>query len=74
MPMKSMTAEEFIEFLKEQQGDRTQKSFADSLGVSPQYLNDVYQRKQLAGDAITSSLGAERVVRYLTPVKEEEKE
>ena len=54
-----MTTEEFIEYLKKQQGDQTQEEFATQIGVSPAYLSDVYNNRKEAGDKITSAVNAE---------------
>jgi transcriptional regulator with XRE-family HTH domain len=61
---KRMTTEEFIEYLKKQQGDQTQEEFAAEIGVSPAYLSDVYNNRKDAGDKITSALNVERSVVY----------
>ena len=76
MPIKNMTLEEFLEFLKKQQGDRTDKQFADSLGVSPQYLCDVYNNRRVPGKGIASAVNATRSLVYTvipTERKEEKK-
>jgi transcriptional regulator with XRE-family HTH domain len=52
-----------LEIMQKIQGERTQKEFAQTMGVSPQYLNDVYNSRREPGPAIYSFLGAERCYR-----------
>lgn len=74
MPIKKMDLDEFLEFLKKKQGDQTDKQFASSLGVSPQYLCDVYNGRRTPGDSIASAVSAERSLIYTvtTPTKTSE--
>lgn len=74
MPIKKMTLDEFLEFLKKEQGDQTDKQFASNLGVSPQYLCDVYNGRRVPGDSIASAMNAERSLIYtvVTPTKTSE--
>jgi len=71
MPVKRMNLEQFLEFLKKQQGDQTSQQFASRLGVSPQYLSDVYNGRRPPGESITSALKVEKAVVYTaeTPCK-----
>jgi transcriptional regulator with XRE-family HTH domain len=48
-----------LELMKTLQQDKTQKKYAEELGVSPQYLNDVYNFRRDPGPKILRSLGAE---------------
>ena len=59
-----MNLDQFLEFLKRQQGDQTAQQFASRLGVSPQYLSDVYNGRRPPGESITSALHAEKAVVY----------
>lgn len=74
MAIKKMNLDEFLDFLKEQQGDQNDKQFASSLGVSPQYLCDVYKGRRVPGDSIASAINAERSLVYtvVTPTKTHE--
>jgi transcriptional regulator with XRE-family HTH domain len=81
MPLKKMNLEQFLEFLKKQQGGQTAQQFASRLGVSPQYLSDVFNGRRPPGESITSALKVERSVIYTlaassrtSPSKEECKE
>jgi transcriptional regulator with XRE-family HTH domain len=64
MAVKKMNLEQFLEFLKRQQGDQTAQQFASRLGVSPQYLSDVYNGRRPPGESITSALKVEKAVVY----------
>lgn len=70
MAIKSMTADQFIAFLRKQQGEMTAKAFAASLNVSPQYLSDIYSNRREPGEAITSALNVQRETRYVVSDKE----
>ncbi len=67
MPVKKMNLEQFLEFLKKQQGDQTAQQFASKLGISPQYLSDVYNGRRPPGESITSALQVEKSVVYTVP-------
>jgi transcriptional regulator with XRE-family HTH domain len=64
MAVKKMNLEQFLEFLKKQQGEQTAQQFASRLGVSPQYLSDVYNGRRPPGESITSALKVEKAVVY----------
>jgi transcriptional regulator with XRE-family HTH domain len=67
MPLKKMNVDEFLEFLKQQQGNQTAQQFASRLGISPQYLSDVYNGRRPPGESITSALNVEKSVVYTVP-------
>ena len=71
MPLKRMSLDQFLEFLKKQQGNQTAQQFASRLGISPQYLSDVYNGRRPPGESITSALKVEKSVTYklVTPSK-----
>jgi transcriptional regulator with XRE-family HTH domain len=71
MPLKRMNLDQFLEFLKKQQGNQTAQQFASRLGISPQYLSDVYNGRRPPGESITSALKVEKSVVYTlaTPSK-----
>jgi hypothetical protein len=56
-----------LEIMKTLQAGKNQKEFAQSLGVSPQYLNDVYNRRREPGPGITGSLGISATMTYTIP-------
>jgi transcriptional regulator with XRE-family HTH domain len=67
MPVKRMNLEQFLEFLKKQQGGQTAQQFASRLGISPQYLSDVYNGRRPPGESITAALQVEKSVVYTVP-------
>jgi transcriptional regulator with XRE-family HTH domain len=71
MAVKKMNLEQFLEFLKKQQGGQTAQQFANRLGVSPQYLSDVYNGRRPPGESITAALKVEKAMVYTvaTPSK-----
>jgi hypothetical protein len=64
MALKRMSVDEFVAFMKKQQGDLTDKRFAESIGVTPQYLCDIYNGRRVPGDSVTSALRATRSLTY----------
>ena len=64
MALRKMNLDQFMEFLKKQQGEQTAQQFATRLGVSPQYLSDVYNGRRPPGESITSALKVEKAVVY----------
>jgi transcriptional regulator with XRE-family HTH domain len=71
MAVKKMNLEQFLDFLKKQQGGQTAQQFATRLGVSPQYLSDVYNGRRPPGESITAALKVEKAVvfKLVTPSK-----
>lgn len=41
-----------------------QRAFAQQIGVTPSYINDVVNRRRLMSDRILAEIGIERVVTY----------
>ncbi len=64
MAVKRMNLDQFMEFLKKQQGEQTAQQFATRLGVSPQYLSDVYNGRRPPGESITAALKVEKKMVY----------
>jgi transcriptional regulator with XRE-family HTH domain len=56
--------EEVLEMLKKRQGERTQKELAEELGVSPQYVCDLFQGHRFIGVRILEALGMYREWSY----------
>jgi transcriptional regulator with XRE-family HTH domain len=52
--------EGLLKLMKTLQGDQTQKRYAEKLGVSAQYLNDVYNMRREPGKSILDSIGVTR--------------
>lgn len=59
-----MNLSEFIEYVKEAQGELSQKEFAGRMGISPQYLNDVLTGKREPGEGILRPMGVTKKVSY----------
>lgn len=53
---ETMTIEGLLKLMREMQGEQPQNEFARILGVSPQYLNDVYNSRCLPGPKILNRL------------------
>lgn len=56
-----------LEIMKTLQGEQNQKEFAQSLGVSPQYLNDVYNRRREPGGKMLRPLSISADTTYTIP-------
>jgi transcriptional regulator with XRE-family HTH domain len=71
MAVRKLNLEQFLDFLKKQQGGQTAQQFASRIGVSPQYLSDVYNGRRPPGESITAALKVAKEVVYTvaTPSK-----
>lgn len=56
--------EQVIKMLTKMQGKGSQRQLAVALGVSPMFLNNVFNGKKDPGDKVLAKLGLERVVMY----------
>jgi transcriptional regulator with XRE-family HTH domain len=70
MPIETLDLDGFLKFLKQKQGDQSDRKFAQQLGVSPSYLSDVYNGRTVPGESITSALMARRDVVFHVDVPE----
>lgn len=61
---KQYTVEQVLDILRKRQGDRTQREFAAELGITAQYLCDLYLRKRDPGEAVLRNLGIVRRTVY----------
>lgn len=61
MPIETLDVDGFLKFLKEKQGDQPNAQYAQSLGITPSYLCDVYNNRTLPGDKILNGLSAMNV-------------
>jgi predicted transcriptional regulator len=61
---KRYSCDQILQLLKDRQGDRTQSDLADDLGVSQQYLCDVFAGKRDPGTKILEALGMYREWSY----------
>lgn len=70
--MRKLNRDQVIALLKEKQGDRTAVELAADLGITPQYLSDVYLGKREPGVSILEKLGLYREWAYYRDTKREE--
>ena len=56
--------DEFIRMLKREQGSLSDSQFANHIGVSPQYMSDVYLGRRDPGEKIAEFFGYEPVRAY----------
>lgn len=60
MSMKNLTESQVIQLLKDGQGDMTQAAYAKEIGVSAQFLGDVYRGRRAPGPRVLDYLGLEK--------------
>ncbi len=58
--MKTFTESQVVQMLKDGQGKMTQAEYAKEIGVSAQYLGDVYHGRRAPGPAILNYLEMEK--------------
>jgi len=56
-----------IRLMKQQQGERTQKEFASEIGISEQYLSDIYKGRREPGPTVCEALGVVSETTYRIP-------
>ena len=76
MAYKALTVEELLGLMKKIQGEKTNTQFAAEIGISKQYLSDIYSGRKVPSDTVSGALGyAPRVeTRYFpssTPANKE---
>ena len=59
MAYKALTVDELLALMKKVQGKRTDTEFANELGISKQYLCDMYNGRKAPSDTVSSLLGYE---------------
>lgn len=64
MKGKFLTVEQVLEILRKRQGERTQREFAAELGITGQYLCDLYLRRRDPGEKVLENLGIVRRTIY----------
>jgi DNA-binding XRE family transcriptional regulator len=57
MAYKAKTVDELLEIMEKVRGERTKTQFANDLGVSKQYLSDVYNHRKSPSSTLCASLG-----------------
>jgi hypothetical protein len=70
MAYKALTVEELLGLMKKIQGEKTNTQFAAEIGMSKQYLTDIYNGRKVPSDTVSAALGyTPRVeTRYLPSV------
>ena len=74
MAYKALTVEQLLELMKKIQGEKTNTEFAADLGISKQYLSDMYNGRKVPSENVSAALGfTQRVeTRYVPSAAREE--
>ena len=62
--MKAVKPEQIVDLLRKKQGERTARALAQEIGITEQYLSDVFAGRREPGPAIIAGLGLEKEVIY----------
>lgn len=54
---KTLTLADVIGILRKKQGGRTNRDFAAELGISGQFLGDIYEGRRTPGEKVLTPLG-----------------
>jgi hypothetical protein len=67
MAYKALTVAELLALMKKIQGEKTITEFAADLGISKQYLTDMYNGRKAPSDSVSLQLGFQQRVetRYI---------
>jgi DNA-binding XRE family transcriptional regulator len=57
MAYKALTVEELLGLMKKIQGEKTNTEFAAEIGISKQYLTDIYNGRKVPSDTVSAALG-----------------
>jgi len=57
MAYKALTVEELLALMKKIQGEKTNTEFAADLGISKQYLSDLYTGRKIPSDTVSGVFG-----------------
>ncbi len=57
MAYKALTVQELLDLMKRIQGEKTNTEFAAEIGISKQYLTDIYNGRKVPSDTVSSALG-----------------
>ena len=68
-----MGRDDLLTYLRSLIGNGSQLSFAEAIGVSPQYLSEVLNGRRDPGNSILEAIGVERIVtyRFIRPTHED---
>ena len=68
MAYKALTVQELLELMKKIQGEKTNTQFAADIGISKQYLTDIYNGRKVPSDTVSGALGfTTRVITQYVP-------
>ena len=68
MAYKALTVQELLELMKKIQGEKTNTQFATEIGISKQYLTDIYNGRKVPSDTVSAALGfTPRVITQYVP-------
>jgi hypothetical protein len=59
MAYKALTVEQLLSLMKKIQGEKTNTEFAADLGISKQYLGDLYKGRKIPSDNVSAAFGFE---------------
>jgi hypothetical protein len=62
MAYKALTVDELLTLMKKIQGEKTNTEFAADLGISKQYLSDLYRGRKIPSDTVSAVFGFEQKV------------
>lgn len=57
MAYKALTVQELLDLMKKIQGEKTNTQFAAEIGISKQYLTDIYNGRKVPSDTVSAALG-----------------
>ncbi len=68
MAYKALTVQELLDLMKKIQGEKTNTQFATEIGISKQYLTDIYNGRKAPSDTVSAALGfTQRVFTLYVP-------
>jgi len=62
MAYKALTVDELLALMKKLQGEKTNTEFAADLGISKQYLGDLYSGRKIPSATVSAAFGFEQKV------------
>ena len=60
-----LTQEQFVQLMRQTQNGKTAKEFAGSLGISEQYLSDIYRYRRMPGEDVAAKMKFDRRVVFV---------
>ncbi len=57
MAYTALTVQELLDLMKKIQGEKTNTQFAAEIGISKQYLTDIYNGRKVPSDTVSGALG-----------------